>query len=307
MHVVLGATGHVGSAVLKKLIEAGEQVLAITHSPDHGSDLRSLGAEVALADIHDVEMLTQALMRGHSAFILNPPGQISADSVSQELNSAHAIIKAVNNSGLKKIVLESTQGAQLGRAIGDLGVLYELEQGLRNTGIPMSVTRAGFYMSNWDSQLNNARAGRIESLFPADFRMPMAAPEDLGAFNAEKMLRPLELTFELHDFSGPVDYSAQDVARAFAKALGHPVDIDVIPQNKWIEYFEEQGFSSVSAKSYAHMSEIAFYKEYQVAKHPVRGSTTIDAYIERLVLSAELQGLETEAMNPDEELNRPLQ
>lgn len=306
MQVVLGATGHVGSAVLKKLMESGEPVLAVTHSLTHENELRGLGVEVATADINDVEMLTQTLMRGHSAFILNPPGQISADSVTEELQSAHAIIKAVANSGLQKLVLQSTQAAQPGRAIGDLGVLYELEQGLRATGLPLSVTRAGFYMSNWDHQLSHARAGKIESLFPEDFRLPMVAPEDLGEFNAAKMRRPPELQFELHAVSGPVDYCALDVAQAFAKALGHPVEVEVIPQNKWIDHFEERGFSSISAKSYAHMSEIAFYKEYQVPKHPVRGSTTIDTYIERLVLSSELQGLRGE-INPDEILNRPLQ
>jgi hypothetical protein len=59
---------------------------------------------------------------------------------------------ALEGSGLEKVVAESTGGAQPRDRIGDLNVLWELEEGLSRQTIPAAINRAAYYMTNWDAR-----------------------------------------------------------------------------------------------------------------------------------------------------------
>jgi len=69
---VTGATGFVGSAVVKELLQAGHQVLGLVRSENGAKALRSLGAEVHFGDLNDIESICNgaALADGviHTAF-----------------------------------------------------------------------------------------------------------------------------------------------------------------------------------------------------------------------------------------------
>ncbi len=279
MHIVLGATGNVGSVVLKELLRAGEEVLAVTHSTRRVEELRQLGAEVAVADINDAKTLKQIFSRGKTAFLLNPPGDVTKDSAQEEMNSIRSIIDAVHNSSFQHVTVASTQGAQRGERIGDLGSLFELEEGIRATKVSATIVRAGFYMSNWSPQAPNAKEGKIQSFFPRDFKMPMIAPQDIGKFHARKLMEPPPNDFEIFDLNGPDEYSAQDVADAFSQIFNRAVEIEVTPQPKWMETFESFGFSKESAQSYARMSEIALKRAYESSIQSLRGAVTLSDYL----------------------------
>ena len=290
MHAVLGATGHVGSSVLAHLLAAGEEVLAITHSEEKKAELEKDGAIVAVVDVKNSHKLAAVLKEANSVFVLNPPGDITKDSFADELETIHSIVESLSIARPKKLVVESTQGAQEGQQNGDLGTLFELENEVRKLDIPVSVTRAPFYMSNWDMQLEQARKGKIQSIFPADFKMPMASPKDLGKYNAEKLISGNFEDFEINDFNGPKLYSAQDVADAFAKALNRKVEVEVIPEDKWVEYFASMGFSEQSAISFAEMSRLAFEHDYDNQNEAVMGETTLDDYIKELCQKEQTHG-----------------
>ncbi|WP_447952417.1 NmrA family NAD(P)-binding protein [Sphingopyxis chilensis] len=283
MHIVMGATGHVGSAVAETLLARGEPVGIITHDPGHADSWRDTKAEVIEANVNDVPSLRAAFQRGRRAFLLNPPADIRTDTDRVERSTVAKILAALPDSGLEKIVVESTAGAQPGERIGDLNVLWELEEGLRVQGIPAAINRAPYYFSNWDEQLDPIReTGKLQTMYPADLALPMAAPRDLGRAAADRLLSPAADAGVRH-VEGPDRYSSNDVAQAFAEALGHPVEVVVTPREQWEDAYRKLGFSKPAANSYARMTAVSLDGGFDYDTRAIRGVTTLDEYIRQLV------------------------
>jgi uncharacterized protein YbjT (DUF2867 family) len=156
MHIILGGTGHVGSAAADALLARGQAVTIVSRRADKAGPWRQKGAQVALVDVHDAAALHQVFRQGNRLFLLNPPAPPSTDTAAEERKSLASIFRALEGSGLEKIVALSTYGAQPGSRIGDLGVLYEMEQGLANQPVPATIIRAAYLMSNWEMSLPTA-------------------------------------------------------------------------------------------------------------------------------------------------------
>lgn len=279
----MGGTGHVGSATADNLLARGEAVTIVTRSAQHADEWRRKGADIAEADVEDVASLRSALRLGRRAFLLNPPADTSADTDAVERRTVAKILAALEDSGVEKVVAESTGGAQPGARIGDLNVLWELEQGLQTGPIPAAINRAAYYMSNWDGQLDRIRStGELSTLFPADLAIPMVAPRDLGEVAAARLVSSLD-DAGVRYVEGPRRYSSNDVAEAFAKALGQPVKVKVTPRDQWKQAFLGMGFSEAAAESYARMTAVSIDDGFDLSDDPLRGSTTLDDYIADLV------------------------
>lgn len=283
MYIIMGATGHVGSAVAQSLINQGEAITVVIRNAQKGQEWRHKGANVAVADVHDTNQLRAIFQEGKRLFVLNPPAPITTNTAQVERKSVQSILASLTDSGIEKIVVQSTYGAQPGERVGDLGVLYELEQGLQKTGIPISIIRAAYYMSNWDTALATAQqAGQVPTLFPTAFKLPMVAPVDLGTVGAALLRQPVQQT-GLHYVEGPERYSSADVAAAFAEVLGKDVEAVATPRGAWATTLQQLGFSEQAAQSMATMTAITLDQTYELPDAPIRGTITLQAYIAALV------------------------
>jgi uncharacterized protein YbjT (DUF2867 family) len=138
-------------------------------------------------------------------------------------------------------------------------------------------------MSNWLGMLDAVRdRGTLPSFFPADFALPMVAPEDLGESAARRLLEPASET-GLRYVEGPERYTPRDVADAFSTALGMTVEVETIPREAWEETFAQFGFSKAAAQSYACMTGTVVDDEAARPDDPQRGATTLRDYIRSIV------------------------
>lgn len=280
MYIVLGGTGHAGSALVETLLSRGEQVALVARDRAKARTLEARGARVLIADIRDVDALRRAYQEGERLYMLNPSADPSTDTQARERETVASMLRALEGSGIKKVVAHSTSDARPGELVGDLNVLYEMEQGLKRTGLPTSVLRASYYMSNWDPALTTARNdGVVKTFFPVDLKFPMVAPHDLGVVAADLMMAPLDRSECVH-VEGPTRYSSADVAAAFAAALGRDVRAETIPEREWIDAFKSLGFSERAAMSYANMTRTVCEDEFPSSSQTVHGKTSLDRYIE---------------------------
>lgn len=280
MYIVLGASGHVGSAVVKALKAPGELIVANVHSDKGAEFFHQTNVEAIKVDVADAPALQTAFEKGSRAFLLNPPSPPTADTNAQELRTARAIAEAVKGSNLEKVVVASTYGAQAGDGIGDLSVLYEFERLIEDTGIPTAVNRAAYYFSNLDMLIEPARQGTLPTMFPAFMKLPMVAPADLGKAAAERLISPVDDVGVQH-VEGPQTYSFSDVAAAFAAKLGHPVAVQSTPRDQWEEAFKNLGFSPEAARANAKMTA-ATVDDLDHPNAPRRGRVGLAEYVQAL-------------------------
>jgi len=282
MHIILGGTGNIGSALAGTLIDLGEVVTVVSHDEKKRTEWEERGAKFALVDVLDVPALKDVFNTGERLFLLNPPAMPSSDTVVEEAKSLAAILAALAGSRIQKVVAESTYGAQPGKGLGDLGVLYGMEQALAGMKRPVSIIRGAYYMSNWAFAADVVKnSGQLSTLYPADFKLPMVSPRDIAEFAAGLMMQPVGQT-GLYEVEGPEKYSPRDVAGAFAQVLGRKVDVVSTPKEKWVESLQESGFSLAAAKSMAAMTEVTLAESYDAPVNPVRGKTTLVQFISGL-------------------------
>lgn len=279
MYVIMGASGHVGSAVVETLRKRGEAVTILAHDLDHTAPFMDQDIQIAKADVNDVPSLRAALRGGTRAFLLNPPADTKTDTDAVELATVASILAALDGLELEKVVAESTAAAQPGERIGDSNTLWELEEGLRNQSIPAAINRAAYYMSNWDMQLAGIRqTGKLQTMYPADFELPMVAPHDLGVIAADRLTSGLD-DVGVRFVEGPERYSSADVAKAYSGALGIPVEVVVTPPDQWLAAYLKLGFSQPAAESYSRMTALALDKGFDLGDNPIRGMTTLEQYV----------------------------
>jgi nucleoside-diphosphate-sugar epimerase len=111
---VTGATGFIGSAVVKDLISAGHQVLGLCRADDKAAALASAGAEVVNGTVQDEDLLKQSVSRAdgviHLAF--NHDFSKFAENCADDRRVIEALGSALAGSHRPFVVTSGTAIAQ---------------------------------------------------------------------------------------------------------------------------------------------------------------------------------------------------
>ncbi|MGG3453027.1 NAD dependent epimerase/dehydratase family protein [compost metagenome] len=125
---VTGASGYIGTAVVRELIDAGHQVVGLTRSESGAHLLESLGAEVARGVVEDLEFLRQKAADSdgviHLAF--NHDFSNFAASLSADLRAIEALGGGLAGSGKPLVITAHANG----KASEDAALSF-IEQGVR--------------------------------------------------------------------------------------------------------------------------------------------------------------------------------
>jgi len=283
MYIVSGATGQTGSVVARTLLEKGLPVRVIVRSEEKGKSWKNLGAEVAVADVHDADALTKALTGGKVLYLMNPPNEQSEDMFVETEKVITVFQTAIENSSLEKLVVLSSVGAQHSSGTGPIVTNHLVEQAFGKSDIPTTFVRATYFMENWNSVLETVKNKGIMPSFlqPLDMKIPQVAAEDIGRTAAEAMLEKSEAA-QIKELAGLL-YSPNDVAEAFSKVLGREVKAVAVPEEQWMEIL--QTFAS-------RRNAEAFYEMTQWVNsgsptfetgNPIEGKVTIEDYAKKVL------------------------
>jgi uncharacterized protein YbjT (DUF2867 family) len=224
MYTVLGATGHIGSVITRKLLEKGEKVRAVGRSTARLQPLVQRGAEAFIGDVNDPAALTRAFTDVRAAFLMIPPGMNSQDYEADQARETDTISSAVRNSGLHYAVNLSSIGAQAAAGTGPiLGV--RLSETKLNAVEKLNVLhlRPAYFFENHLAAVSMVQMmGLFGGALRADMQIPMIAARDIGAYAAERLLKLDFNGKQTQELLGERDLSMNEVAAIIGRALNLP-------------------------------------------------------------------------------------
>ncbi|NHC46322.1 NAD(P)H-binding protein [Motilibacter aurantiacus] len=180
-YAVTAATGHLGRLAVAELLRRGvapAELVAIARTPAKAADIAALGVEVREGDYSRPETLAPALAGIDRLLFIS--GSEAGRRVAQHAN----VVAAARTAGVGRIAYTSILKA--GATSNPLAPEHQAtEQALRESGIPVTFLRNGWYLENYTSQLAGYVArgeilgatgtGRVAGAARADYAAAAAA------------------------------------------------------------------------------------------------------------------------------------
>ena len=290
MYAITGITGQVGGALARSLLAERLPVRAVLRDEAKAATWRTLGCEVALAEMNDAASLTSAFRGAAGVFIL-PPSEFDPEPGFPEARRVIAAIKsALVEARPGKVVCLSTIGADAPHE-NLLTQRTLMEASLQEIGLPVTFLRPGWFMENalWD--IASARdEGVLRSfLQPVEKPFPMVATQDVGQ-QAAALLREDWSGTRVVELEGPARISPDDLARAFARVLKRPVRVETVPRESWEQMFRSQG----TRNPLPRIRMLDGFNEGWIdfsehGRSAVKGTTALESVIAELVRASQAQ------------------
>jgi uncharacterized protein YbjT (DUF2867 family) len=224
VYAIMGASGHIGNVVARRLLENGQEVRAIGRSPEKLKELEAQGAKIYTANFDDSEALAKAFAGCDGIFTMIPPDMMQDDYRAFQNQVGEAIAGAISKSGVKQVVNLSSLGAQLPAGSGViLGLHFQEERLNALPGLNVVHLRPVTFMENLLMQIDLLKSqGILGEPYKPDLKIAMVATQDIGQ-RVSDILLGLDFngssTQELH---GQRDLTMPEVAAIIGRAIGKP-------------------------------------------------------------------------------------
>jgi NAD(P)H dehydrogenase (quinone) len=225
--IVTGATGKTGSVVVTELLKAGYPVRAMVRREDgRSARLRAEGAEIAVADLSDVERVADALKDVQRAYYCPPfdpymiQGAVAFAVAAKEARLEHIV-------GLSQWLASPSHPSLMTRQSWLVDRLFSMTPGVTHT-----IVNPGFFA---DAYLGTIGLAAHLGVFPWIFGNGRNAPpsnEDIARVAAAALMDPARHAGKTYRPTGPELLGAEDMAKAIGRAVGRSVI--TVPTPTWL-------------------------------------------------------------------------
>jgi len=260
MYVISGATGHTGSAAVRTLLAKGAKVRAVGR--DAAKIQQALGNDVEAfaADIYDAGSLAKAFEGATGVYVMLPPRAKEPDLLASGAKMSDAITAALKSSGVARIAVLSSVGAQHSAKTGPIVALHDFEQKLATIqGANMLILRPVVFLENFLMLTGLIHSmGFLAGGINGDVKMPMIAARDIGEVAANSLLAGDFSGTEILELHGERDLSFEDAAHSIGAAIGKPkLSYQRFPNFMVEQALKQMGVSSKTASLMSEMTDAA--------------------------------------------------
>ena len=246
---VVGATGAQGGGLVRAILNdesGGFTARALTRDvkSEKAKELAKLGAEVAAADVDDLESLTKAFQGAYGAYCVT--FFWTHFSPERELADATNMAKAAKQAGIEHVIWSTLEDTRKWVPLSDnrmptlmgkykvphLDAKGEANQVFTDLGLPVTFLQTSFY---WDNFIyfgmgpKKGPDGKLALTMPmGDKKLPGIAAEDIGRCAYGIFKRGREFIGKTVSIAGEHLTGAQ-MAAALTKALGKEVRYNNVP------------------------------------------------------------------------------
>jgi NAD(P)H dehydrogenase (quinone) len=245
-----GAHGATGNHAARQLLASGLRVRAFVRRNDgRAEELRALGAEIVVGDLHNFEVVRAALDGVARAYFTYP--------LAEGLVEATAVFAvAGKDAGLQSMVNMSQITAQPNHPSPAARRHWLAEQLLDRSGIAVTHLRPPYFLENLITMAGRTIAdeGKIYLPYGRGRHAPISG-EDLARVAVAILTDPEPHRARTYVPTGPVSLSIAEMATVIGRVLDRPVEYVDIPVEKWQQILSSlDGFPAYLIE---HLSRVA--------------------------------------------------
>ena len=253
--LVTGATGRQGGAVIRRMLPKGWKLRALTRHPANAAaqDLARQGIEVVQGDLEDPTSLERALRGAYGVYSVQDFWAVGA---TREVQQGKNLADAAKKASVAHFVYSSVGGAERNSGIDHWQSKWEIENHIRQLGLPATILRPVAFMENYyiDQVEISILKGKLLDPIRADKPYQTIAIDDIGAFAALAFERPREFIGLELEIAGSA-LTNPEAAQVFSRVLGKPVRFRKLPMllvrlvlgkelYQMFRWFNEAGFQA---------------------------------------------------------------
>ena len=260
MLVVTGATGQLGSQVVRFLLERvpAEQVGVSVRDPGRAADLAALGVRVRRGDFADPSSLDEAF-EGATRVLVVSVDRLGEDAVAQH----RAAIDAAVRAGAQRVLYTSHQAAGRDSLFAPARDHAATEAHLRASGVASTALRDGFHAATVPHLLGRA-AETGELVAPADGPVSWTTHADLAEAAAVLLTSADRPVAEAPVLTAAEAVDLDGVAGILAELLGRPVRRVVLDDEEYVAWSVANGVPEGAARMFLTLFQAARNGEFAV-------------------------------------------
>jgi NAD(P)H dehydrogenase (quinone) len=236
--LVTGASGQLGRAVVRHLLEsqgvAPASLIAVTRDPAKLADLAARGVTVRAGDFKAADTLPAAFAGADKVLI------ISGADIGQRLPQHQAAVAAAVKAGASRIAYTSMPNPEPGNRVLFAPEHFGTEQAIKETGLPYTIFRNGWYQENLMLALPAAFASGSWYTSSGQGRIAHAARDDMAAAIAGALASD-EGESVTYTLTGPEALTSDEIAARAANSLGKPLQVVHVTDEQLAEGLKAAG------------------------------------------------------------------
>lgn len=242
--LITGASGNIGSALLKQLGSSNAKVIAgsSTGKPVPGVETRHV-------DLASPATLPAAFAGIDTLFLLLPLQKNMTEL-------AKNAIDAAKTAGVQHIVRSSGAGADAASPVAIARVQGEIDQMVMNSGLAYTITRPTSFMQNYINFYGAMIKAGALYLPQADGKISLVDVSDIAAVNALILQNPAAHAGQIYTLTGPVALSNRDIADRIGLALNKKIDYVSVPDQAAIEAMQGMGMDAWNIEVLMSLNQI---------------------------------------------------
>ena len=279
--IVTGSLGYVSTPLIEQLVEKKHSVTVISSNTGRTEAIEGMGATAAMGSMEDADFLTATFTGADAVYCMLAPGGNFADPENTEnkvIELAGKItdsyVKAIEQSGVKRVVYLSSVGTHINKDTGLLVMHYNAEQTLNQLPDDVSIAfmrPVGFYKNLFANIQSIKTQGVIASNYGGDDVALLVSAIDIASAIVEE-LETTETGRKIR-YIASEELTCNEVAGILGAAIGKP-DL------KWVIISDEQLFNGL--KTFMNTSLAESFVEMNGSIH--NGKVYEDYYRNRPVL-----------------------